>query len=79
MYITSADWMIRNLDHRIEVTVPILDKDIKKILKDYLYLQLKDTCKARFVNGKQHNQYVTGEEKIDSQIKWYDYLSNHYV
>lgn len=79
IYLTSADWMIRNLDHRIEVTVPVLDKDIKKILKEYLYLQTRDTCKARYVNGKLHNQFVTGEEKIDSQIEWYHYLSNHYV
>jgi polyphosphate kinase len=78
-YITSADWMIRNLDHRIEIAVPVLDKDVQKILKDFLMMQKNDTSKARYVNGPKHNQFVQGDRTLDSQIEWYYYLQNHYV
>lgn len=43
MYIGSADWMTWNLDRRIEVLTPILDREIFQELKDILNLQLNDT------------------------------------
>ncbi|PKP02867.1 MAG: polyphosphate kinase 1 [Bacteroidetes bacterium HGW-Bacteroidetes-6] len=59
MYITSADWMKRNLDHRIEILCPVLDKDARKVLKRMLDIQLADNVKARFVNGKSNNVFIT--------------------
>jgi polyphosphate kinase len=58
LYIGSADWMTRNLDHRIEVITPILDQDVHLKLKQLLDLQLKDTLKSRIIDSKQTNHYV---------------------
>lgn len=78
MYIGSADWMTRNLDKRIEVLTPILDKDIFKELKAILQLQLADNVKARVIDAEDSNSRVMpkgGEPKIRSQYAIYDYLA----
>ncbi|MGS2764351.1 polyphosphate kinase 1 [Sinomicrobium sp. M5D2P9] len=68
MYIGSADWMTRNLDHRIEVIIPVLDKQIKNYLLRFIDLQLSDNVKARVIDNNQSNLYVRGEGRtIDSQ------------
>ena len=58
LYIGSADWMTRNLDHRIEVITPILDMDVFAKLKRILDFQLEDNVKARIVDAKQNNYYL---------------------
>ncbi|MDO5968204.1 polyphosphate kinase 1 [Flavivirga aquimarina] len=58
MYLGSADWMTRNLDHRIEVITPILDQEIHLKLKELLDLQLKDHVKSRVIDFNQKNNYV---------------------
>ena len=76
MYIGSADWMTRNLDHRIEVITPILDNEIKHHLKELLNLQLNDTVKARIIDAEQINHYVGKERKgLSSQSKTYHWYS----
>jgi len=72
MYIGSADWMTRNLDHRIEVITPILDPDIFQKIKDTVQLQLDDTVKARILDAKQTNQYVGSSESDSSQLLIYN-------
>jgi polyphosphate kinase len=47
VYISSADWMVRNMDHRIEATCPVLDMGIRSELKEILQIQLSDNVKAR--------------------------------
>jgi polyphosphate kinase len=75
VFISSADWMVRNLDHRIEATCPIFDEDIKKLLKTILTIQLNDNVKARILNNQLNNDYVrTTGKKIRSQIEIYNYL-----
>ena len=76
MFLTSADWMTRNIDHRIEVGCPILDKNVRKLIKDQLDLQWRDNTKARALDPEQSNQYVTrgNRKKIRSQMAIYDYL-----
>jgi len=59
MYFGSADWMTRNLDHRIEVITPIFDTEVIAKLKGILELQLKDTVKAREIDAKQKNKYIS--------------------
>lgn len=58
MYLGSADWMTRNLNHRIEVITPILDRDIHLRLKELLDFQLNDTIKSRVIDSNQNNNYV---------------------
>ncbi len=77
MYMGSADWMTRNLDRRIEVLVPILDKTVFTELKDILEIQLNDNVKARVIDTDDTNQLVAttkGKPKIRSQYAIYDYL-----
>lgn len=75
VYISSADWMLRNLEHRVEATCPIFDDEIKRELKDILAIQLRDNVKARILNNELNNEYVpTGRRKIRSQVETYDYL-----
>lgn len=77
VYISSADWMVRNLDHRVEATCLVTDPQIKTELKDILTIQLSDNVKARILNNELTNEYVnTGRKKIRSQIETYKYLFN---
>jgi len=75
LYISSADWMTRNLDYRIEAAVKITDKGLKKELKDILDIQLKDNVKARILDKKLSNEYISNDkEECRSQIETYRYL-----
>ncbi len=76
VYISSADWMVRNIDHRVEATCPILDERIKQELKDILNIQLEDNVKARWLNNDLTNDYVRkdNQEPIRSQVETYNYL-----
>ena len=76
VFISSADWMVRNLDHRIEAAVPILDKNIAQELKDIINIQLKDNVKARAIDKDLSNRYVPTDEqnRVRSQIEIDNYL-----
>ncbi|MEZ6929986.1 polyphosphate kinase 1 [Aeromonas sp. S16(2024)] len=76
LFISSADWMSRNIDGRIEVGTPIYDERLKQRILDILELQLSDTCKARVIDADQKNEYVKrgNRRKIRSQVAIYDYL-----
>ncbi len=78
LYISSADIMVRNLDRRVEVAVPVYDNAIKNELKDYFNIQWNDNQKSRYVNHGTENSYVEGKsnKKIRAQIDLYDYLKN---
>ncbi|MEO6347583.1 MAG: polyphosphate kinase 1 [Aquaticitalea sp.] len=77
MYIGSADWMTRNLSHRIEVVTPILDPDHYKIIRDVIDIQLSDNVKARIIDAKQKNVYVKNDEpEVRSQYATYEYFKN---
>lgn len=75
-FISSADWMVRNLDHRVEATCPIFDESIQQELKTILNIQLDDNVKARILDNELSNNYVRepGERKIRSQIQIYNTL-----
>jgi polyphosphate kinase len=77
VFISSADWMVRNLDHRVEAAIPILDKNLAEELKDLLDIQLNDNVKARWLDNDLSNNYVSVKEqhKIRSQIEIYNYLN----
>lgn len=76
-YISSADWMQRNFDHRIEVATPVYDEQIREELWTMLRIQLNDNTKARLLSEKEINKYKrTGGEQIRSQFKIYEYFKN---
>ncbi len=77
VFISSADWMIRNLDHRIEAACPIYDKDIQQELIDILNIQLAENVKGRILDNEQSNNYVQRQEHkpaVRSQEAIYKYL-----
>ncbi len=75
VYISSADWMRRNLEHRVEATCPIWHEELKQELKDILDIQLQDNVKARWLDNELSNDYVrTTKKKIRSQVETYNYL-----
>jgi polyphosphate kinase len=75
VYISSADWMRRNLEHRVEATCPIWHEQLKQELKDILDIQLQDNVKARWLDNELSNDYVkTSRKKIRSQVETYNYL-----
>ena len=76
VFLSSADWMVRNLDHRIECACPVLDKSLKKELIDILNIQLNDQAKARIIDNMQQNRYVgmSNSQKKRSQEATHQYL-----
>ena len=76
VYISSADWMTRNLDFRIEVGTPIYDDTLRQRILDTLEMQFNDTTKARVIDAEQSNRYVArgNRRKLRSQIAIHDYL-----
>jgi len=77
VYISSADWMTRNLDYRVEVGVPIYDEEIKQELLDTFDISWRDNVKARVFSEKHDNAYrINDNPKVRSQFATYDYYLN---
>lgn len=78
VFISSADWMTRNMDSRIEVGCPIYDETLKRRILDIFELQFRDTIKAREIDKKQSNKYVKrgNRKKLRSQVEIYHYLKS---
>ncbi|RAJ79959.1 polyphosphate kinase [Chitinophaga dinghuensis] len=75
VFIASCDWMIRNLDHRVEAAVPITDPAIRKELHEIMKIQLSGNVKARVLDNEQKNEYYReGDKKIRSQVEILKYL-----
>ena len=77
VYISSADWMVRNIDHRIEIACPVLENDLKQELINIINIQLSDNIKARELDNELSNQYINprNTKKIRSQIEIFNYLN----
>ncbi len=75
-FISSADWMQRNFDHRIEVATPIYDPQIREELWTMLQIQMRDNTKARIISDTAVNRYRRTEtdENVRSQFQIYDYF-----
>lgn len=78
-FISSADWMTRNLDKRIEVTTPIFADHIKEELRYIFETQWSDNVKARIMDDRQRNRFkevAEGEANINSQRSLYHHYHN---
>ncbi|RXJ51350.1 polyphosphate kinase 1 [Gelidibacter gilvus] len=77
IYISSADWMSRNIENRVEVTCPIYDQDIKNELLDVFHIAWNDNVKARLLCGTHENKYRRNNlPKVRSQFEIYNYYAN---
>lgn len=76
LYVSSADWMTRNLSYRIETVFPIFDKNIKKEIMHLIELQWSDNVKARVIDKKQSNSYQKTKSDVPnrSQLETYFYF-----
>jgi polyphosphate kinase len=74
-YTSSADWMPRNFDHRIEIVCPIFDREIQREIMDIMQIQMKDNVKSRFLGPGNMNRYrkSTGKKQHRAQFEIYDY------
>jgi len=75
VFISSADFMTRNLDARVEVSCPIYDNDIKKELIDTFEIAWRANVKARLHNETLENKYrkINGEKPFRAQLEMYNY------
>ena len=74
VYISSADWMTRNISFRVEVGCPIYDENIKQELIDTFEISWADNVKARIINQAQNNTYKHNNKPLlRSQVALYDY------
>jgi len=73
-FISSADWMTRNIDNRVEVSCPIYDDEIQQELQDLFNICWNDNIKARIINKTQSNNYrINKKEKVRAQFDTYKY------
>lgn len=78
MFLSSADLMSRNFEHRVEVGFPVLDDEVRQEIKDIIDFQLQDNVKARDINHLNNNKYHKNRlsTKVRAQIQTYNYLKN---
>ena len=76
LYLTSADFMTRNIDTRVEVGFPIYDEELKKEIRDIIDLQLEDNTKSREINSNNTNKYHKTRSELPhrAQVDTYNYL-----
>ena len=78
VWLSSADWMTRNIDYRIEVAAPLLDPRLKQRILDIIEILFSDTVKARYIDKELSNRYVPrgNRRKVRSQLAIYDYIKS---
>lgn len=81
IYLSSADFMTRNLFYRVECAFPIYDKTLRQEIKDFIDIQWQDNVKARIIDAKQQNKYKRDENSIPkrSQHLLYEYYQDQFL
>ena len=76
IYLSSADWMTRNLSYRVETAFPIYDPEIRQQIQDFMTIQMADNVKARILDADMSNQYRRGGDPMArrAQVDVYYYL-----
>ena len=80
IFISSADWMERNLDHRVEVSCAIYAPEIRSQLRDFMELQWQDNTKARIISASDANNHVErkkDQKAIRSQVDFYGVIERY--
>ena len=74
IYLSSADWMTRNIENRVEVGCPIYDKDLQQEILDIFYISWNDNIKARVVNKSPQNKIITpSKDEFINRSQWETY------
>lgn len=75
-YLSSADWMERNLSYRIETIFPVYAPSLRRDIRAFIDLQLNDNVKARIIDAENRNEYLrTGSDlPVRTQLETYFYL-----
>ena len=70
LFLSSADWMPRNLDRRVELMFPLRDADLRKRVMKLLQIQLADTDRARLMqpDGRTTRVDRRGKTHLDCQL-----------
>lgn len=77
IFISSADFMTRNIENRIEVATPIYDTSLQKEIIDVFEIIWNDNIKARKINQDSQNEFVRNDKKsIRSQFEIFEYYRN---
>lgn len=76
IYLSSADFMRRNLSRRIETSFPLYDPALKQEVIDFLHIQLQDNLKARVLDEARSNAYQKNDLPVTvrAQVEMYHYL-----
>jgi polyphosphate kinase len=76
IFLSSADWMGRNLYRRVETVFPIYSADIKRQIMEFIDIQFRDNMKARYLEYNKENQYVVQENTVpfQSQVESYYFI-----
>ncbi|HRG42398.1 MAG TPA: polyphosphate kinase 1, partial [Saprospiraceae bacterium] len=79
VYLSSADWMVRNLHFRVETVFPVLDPDIAKTIITCINIQLNDNVKSRIIDAKLTNKYKknTNDIAVRSQTETYYFIKRN--
>jgi len=69
VYLSSADWMPRNLDHRIELLFPLVDKSLKTVAKEMLEIEWQDNVQSWELNaqGSYSKDEIQGKKRVNAQ------------
>ena len=76
IYLASADWMTRNIYHRVEVGFPIYDPMIRAEIRQLIDFQLADNTKACLIDQQGNNQPIRDVTvpQVRAQLAIYDWL-----
>lgn len=75
MFLSSADWLNRNINRRIETAFPIEQPELKEEILNILEFQLNDNLKVRSIDENLNNIKIENKkEQVRAQLKTYDYL-----